>query len=80
MTKLCSRAETFHFKDLSAVEPRITSRGRMQSLFAERTMPDQELPLDAKIRVVCIDPVRGEPVPMPRPIHDPLAALTKAVQ
>lgn len=80
MTKLCSWAGSLHFNDLSAVEPCITSRGRMQSLFAERTMPDHELLLDAKIRVVCIDPGRGKPIPMPSPIHDQLAALTKAVQ
>ncbi|MCF8150635.1 MAG: hypothetical protein K9K30_01975 [Burkholderiaceae bacterium] len=75
MTKLYSWAETFHFKELPAVEPGIASRDRMQALFAERIMPGHELLLDAKIRVTCIDPARGRPIPMPRALHDQFAAL-----
>ena len=66
--------------DLLTVETSIASLGRAQVTFAQRILRDHELLLDAKIRVVCIDPVRGKPIPMPRPIHDQLAALTKAVQ
>lgn len=66
--------------DLLTVETTIASLGRAQVTFVQRILRDRELLLDAKIRVVCIDPVRGKPVPMPRPIHDQLASLTKAVQ
>ncbi len=66
--------------DLLTVETSIASLGRAQVTFAQRILRDHELLLDAKIRVVCIDPGRGKPVSMPRPIHDQLAALTKAAQ
>ena len=66
--------------DLLTVETGIASLGRAQVTFAQRILRDTELLLDAKIRVVCIDPGRGKPIPMPRQIHDQLAALTKAVQ
>ena len=66
--------------DLLTIETGIASLGRAQVTFAQRILRDHVLLLDAKIRVVCIDPVRGKPVPMPRPIHVQLAALTKAAQ
>jgi tol-pal system-associated acyl-CoA thioesterase len=66
--------------DLLRVETEVASLGRAQLTFVQRILRDTELLLDAKIRVVCIDPVRGKPIPMPRPIHDQLAALTKAAQ
>ena len=66
--------------DLLLVETEVAALGRAQLTFAQRVLRDTEVLLDAKIRVVCIDPVRGKPVPMPRPIHDQLAALSKAVQ
>jgi acyl-CoA thioester hydrolase len=66
--------------DLLRVETEVASLGRAQMTFVQRVLRDTELLLDAKIRVVCIDPLRGKPIPMPRPIHDQLAALTKAVQ
>ncbi len=66
--------------DLLLVETEVAALGRAQLTFAQRVLRDTEVLLDAKIRVVCIDPTRGKPVPMPRPIHDQLAALTKAVQ
>ena len=66
--------------DLLAVETGVASLGRAQLTFAQRILRDTEWLLDAKIRVVCIDPARGKPIPMPRPIHDQLASLTKAVQ
>ena len=66
--------------DLLRVETGIASLGRAQLTFAQRILRDHELLLDAKIRVVCIDPMRGKPISIPRPIHDQLAALTKAVQ
>ena len=37
-------------------------------------------PLGAKIRVACIDPVRGEAIPMPRAIHRQPSALQEAPQ
>jgi acyl-CoA thioester hydrolase len=66
--------------DLLTVEPAIASLGRAQLTFAQRILRGHELLLDAKIRVACVDPVRGKPIRMPRPIHDQLAALTKGVQ
>jgi acyl-CoA thioester hydrolase len=66
--------------DLLAVETTIESLGRAQVTFVQRVLRDTELLLDAKIRVVCIDPVRGKPIPMPRRIHAQLAALTKATE
>jgi acyl-CoA thioester hydrolase len=66
--------------DLLSVETGVASLGRAQLTFAQRVLRDTEVLLDAKIRVVCIDPKRGKAIPMPRPIHDQLAALMKAVQ
>jgi acyl-CoA thioester hydrolase len=66
--------------DLLTVETAIASLGRAQLTFAQRILRGHELLLDAKIRVACVDPVRGKPIRMPRPIHDQLAALTKGVQ
>jgi len=61
--------------DLLTVETGIASLGRAQVTFAQRVLRDQELLLDAKIRVACIDPVRGKPIPMPRALHQQLSAL-----
>lgn len=36
--------------------------------------------LDAKMRVVCIDPARGKPVPMPHTIQKQLSALQESSQ
>ncbi len=66
--------------DLLSVETGVASLGRAQLTFAQRVLRDTEVLLDAKIRVVCIDPGRGTAIPMPRLIHDQLAALTKAAQ
>lgn len=66
--------------DLLTVETGIVSLGRAQLTFAQRILRDQKLLLDAKIRVVCIDPVRGKPISIPSQIHAQLAALTKAMQ
>ena len=66
--------------DLLTVETGIASLGRAQVTFAQRILRGTELLLDAKIRVVCIDPVRGKPIGMPARIHDQLAPLTKATQ
>jgi acyl-CoA thioester hydrolase len=61
--------------DLLLVETGIASLGRAQVTFAQRILRDRELLLDAKIRVACIDPVRGRPIPMPRALHQQLSAL-----
>lgn len=61
--------------DLLTVETAIDALGRAQMTFAQRILRDQELLLDAKIRVACIDPVRGKPMAMPRHIHEQFAAL-----
>jgi acyl-CoA thioester hydrolase len=64
--------------DLLAVETSIASLGRAQVTFAQRILRDQELLLDAKIRVVCIDPLRGKAIPMPRNLHEQLSALSES--
>ncbi len=56
---------------VSAVE----SLGRAQVVFAQRIERGGELLLDAKIRVACIDPVRGKATAMPKEIHEKLKAL-----
>ena len=61
--------------DLLTVETSIASLGRAQVTFAQRILRDNELLLDAKIRVACIDPARGRPIPMPRALHQQLSAL-----
>lgn len=61
--------------DLLTVETTIASLGRAQLTFAQRILRDTELLLDAKIRVACIDPARGRPIPMPRALHEQLSAL-----
>jgi acyl-CoA thioester hydrolase len=64
--------------DLLTVETSVASLGRAQMTFVQRILRDHELLLDAKIRVVCIDPVRGKPIPMPRALHEQLSALSES--
>jgi acyl-CoA thioester hydrolase len=59
--------------DLLTVETAIESLGRAQVTFAQRVLRDKELLLDAKIRVACIDPARGKPIPMPRALYEQLS-------
>ena len=66
--------------DLLVVETAIASLGRAQVTFAQRILRDNELLLDAKIRVACIDPARGKPIPMPRALHKQLSALPEPSQ
>lgn len=61
--------------DLLTVETAVAALGRAQVTFAQRILRDNELLLDAKIRVACIDPARGRPMPMPRALHEQLSAL-----
>lgn len=63
--------------DLLAVETAVESLGRAQLVFAQRVMRGEELLLDAKIRVACIDPVSGRPKPMPKNIHEQFKAITE---
>lgn len=64
--------------DLLLVETTIAALGRAQVTFAQRILRDGELLLDAKIRVACIDPLRGRPIPMPRALHQQLSALSES--
>ncbi|MBI5899377.1 MAG: tol-pal system-associated acyl-CoA thioesterase [Rhodocyclales bacterium] len=66
--------------ELLTVDTAIAELGRAQLVFAQRIRRGEELLLDAKIRIACIDPARGKPIPMPRPIHLQLATLSKAAQ
>ena len=61
--------------DLLTVETAVASTGRAQVTFAQRILRGHDLLLDAKIRVACIDPVRGKPIPMPHLLHEQLSAL-----
>lgn len=61
--------------DLLTVETGMAALGRAQVTFVQRILRDRELLLDAKIRVACIDPARGRPIPLPRPLHQQLSAL-----
>jgi acyl-CoA thioester hydrolase len=66
--------------DLLTVETAIATLGRAQLTFAQRILRGEELLLDAKIRIACIDPGAGRPIRIPPPIHAQLAALTKDSQ
>lgn len=61
--------------DLLSVETSVAALGRAQVSFNQRILRDGERLLDAKIRVACIDPARGKPIPMPRILHEQLSAL-----
>lgn len=61
--------------DLIVVETAIESVGRVQVMFTQRIMRGGEQLLDAKIRVACIDPALGRPVPMPHDICQQLKTL-----
>lgn len=62
--------------DLILVETVVESVGHAQVMFAQQITRDGEPLLDARIRVACIDPMRGKPVPMPRDIYQQLKALS----
>lgn len=66
--------------DLLTVDTSIAELGRAQLGFRQSILRDGALLLDARIRVACIDPVRGRPIPIPKAIHAQLAALTKAAK
>lgn len=66
--------------DLLTVETAIATLGRAQLTFGQRILRGEELLLDAKIRIACIDPSAGRPIPIPRPIHAQMTALTKDLQ
>ena len=66
--------------ELLTVETAVISLGRAQVTFAQRILRDNELLLDAKIRVACIDPARGKPTPMPRALHQQFSALPGPAQ
>lgn len=66
--------------DLLTVETAIAALGRAQLSFAQRIVRGRELLLDAKIRIACIDPAAGRPVPMPRVLHQQLSALSESSQ
>lgn len=65
--------------DLLTVETAVAHLGRAQLTFHQQVLRGEELLLDAKIRIACIDPVRSKPIPIPRAIHDQMAALTASM-
>jgi tol-pal system-associated acyl-CoA thioesterase len=64
--------------DQLSVETTIAELGGAQVVFAQRIVRGEDLLLDAKIRVACIDPASGRAKRIPPAIHAQLAALTKA--
>lgn len=66
--------------DLLTVETTIASMGRAQVSFGQRILRDEELLLDAKIGLACIDPASGRPIRMPHALLRQLSALQEASQ
>jgi tol-pal system-associated acyl-CoA thioesterase len=64
--------------DELVVFSRIESLGRAQLMFSQCIKRGEEHLLDAKIRVACIDPLAGKPIPMPRDLHAQLLSLMEA--
>ena len=62
--------------DLLTVETAVESLGKAQLVFSQGIRRNDELLLDAKIRIACIDPVRGKPMRVPRALHEQLSALS----
>lgn len=63
--------------DLLTIETAIVELRRAQLTFVQRILRGEELLLDAKIRIACIDPFAGRPIPIPPPIHAQLVTLMK---
>jgi len=61
--------------DQIVVETAVESVGRAQMVFVQQVMRGTERLLDARIRIACMDPARGKPVPMPHDIYQQLKAL-----
>ena len=61
--------------DLLTVETTIASLGRAQAAFGQRILRDQELLLDARMGLACIDPASGRPIRMPHALVRQLSAL-----
>lgn len=66
--------------DVLSLETAVSSLGRAQLTFSQRILRDRELLLDATIRVACIDPARGKPIPMPLALREQLSALRGPTQ
>ncbi len=66
--------------DLLTVETTIASLGRAQASFGQRILRDEELLLDAKICLACIDPASGRPIRMPHALLRQLSALQEPSQ
>lgn len=66
--------------DLLTVETGVASLGRAQVLFVQNIRRGEELLLEAKIRVACIDPARGVPIRIPRPLLEQLSAQRQLSQ
>ena len=61
--------------DALLVVSTVESLGRAQLVFAQRVERDNELLLDAKMRIACFDPVRGKARGIPKEIHEKFEAL-----
>lgn len=61
--------------DELVVASRIESLGRAQLVFDQKVLRGDTVLLEAKVRVVCMDPAKGKPMPMPADIYDKFKAL-----
>lgn len=61
--------------DELVVASRIESLGRVQVIFDQRVLRGDQVLLEAKVRVVCMDPAKGKPAPMPSDIYEKFKAL-----
>lgn len=66
--------------DLLTVETTIATLGGAQVGFGQRILRDQELLVDARIGLACVDPASGRPMRMPHALSRQLSALQEASQ
>lgn len=66
--------------DLLTIETGVASASGAQMVFVQRILRGNELLLDARVRIACIDPVRRKPVRIPDAIQEQLAALLEAAR
>lgn len=57
------------------VASRVESLGRAQVVFDQKVLRGDSVLLEAKVRVVCMSPAKGKPMPMPADIYDKFKAL-----
>ncbi len=61
--------------DQLSIETGVASVSGAQVVFLQRVFRGNELLLDARVRIACIDPVRRKPVRIPSAIQEQIAAM-----